>query len=80
MTTDAANATVTRTGALDMQVCVPGDWTDDQIEQFANHENICGTANGWKIRKQGDAALVGKDERVKCQGGAAGNVHIMLDA
>lgn len=71
--------TVTRTGALDMQVCVPGYWTDDQVKDFADKENLCGTQNGWQIRKQGDEALAGADERVKCSG-RMGFVHVMLDA
>ena len=70
---------VTRRGALDMQVCVPKDWSDEQVRYFANSENICGTANGWQIRKQGDVALAGKDERVSCSG-REDFVHIMLDA
>ncbi len=43
---------VTRRGALDMQVCVPSDWTDDQVKQFVEAENPCGTENGWQIRRE----------------------------
>lgn len=70
---------VTRTGALDMQVCVPEDWTNEQIKAFANRENLCGTTNGWQIRKQGDESLAGCDERVPCEG-RKGFIHVMLDA
>lgn len=72
-------AEVTRTGALDMQVCVPIDWTDAQVKEFADHENFCGTAKGWIIRKQGDPALAGAPERQPCAD-RPGCVHIMLDA
>ena len=72
-------AQITRRGALDMQVCVPSDWTDDQVKEFADRENLCGTANGWSIRKEGDPALDGYPERVPC-GTIVGHVHIMLDA
>lgn len=72
------DATVTRNGALDMQVCVPADWTDEQVKQFADNANPCGAERGWHIRRQGDPALAGKDERVKCT--ESSNVHIMLDA
>lgn len=75
-----SEAIVTRRGVLDMQVCVPKEWTDEQAKKFADLENPCGTENGWFIRRQGDAALAGAAERVPCQGGAANNVHIMLDA
>lgn len=72
-------AEVTRRGALDMQVCVPSEWTDDQVKEFADRANLCGTANGWFIRKQGDPGLAGCDERVACKE-RAGHVHVMLDA
>jgi hypothetical protein len=66
-------------GALDMQVCVPENWTDEQVKEFADSENLCGTQNGWQIRKQGDKALNGDNERVKCSDRNE-FVHIMLDA
>ena len=73
------SATVTKRGALDMQVCVPIDWNDQQVTTFANQQNPCGTEHGWHIRKQGDPALRGVNERVRCSDNAA-MVHIMLDA
>lgn len=73
------SAEITRRGALDMQVCVPEDWSDKQVKEFADKENLCGTEYGWHIRKQGDQAIVGCDERVACSQ-RAGHVHIMLDA
>ena len=73
------NGTVTKRGALDMQVCVPADWNDAQIKEFADQENPCGTENGWFIRKEGDKALAGCHERVTCADDA-NRVHIMLDA
>lgn len=74
-----AQAEVTRRGALDMQVCVPTDWTDDQVKAFADSENPCGTESGWFIRKAGDPALAGSPERNPCTS-RAGCVHITLDA
>lgn len=70
---------VTRRGLLDMQVCVPQEWTDEQVKEFADRENICGTENGWVIRKDGDYTLFGDMERVNCDS-RKGFVHIMLDA
>lgn len=72
-------AEVTRRGALDMQVCVPADWGDDAVKAFADQENLCGTADGWAIRKEGDPALNGDPERAACQS-RPGFVHVMLDA
>ena len=63
-----------------MQVCVPADWTDLQILEFAEAENPCGTTNGWFIRREGDERLRGTAERVPCEGGYVGHVHVMLDA
>jgi hypothetical protein len=68
-------------GALDMQVCVPGDWSDEQVKGFADSAVPCGTMNGWGIRREGDRALAGASERVTCASGdRPGFVHIMLDA
>jgi hypothetical protein len=72
-------AQVTKFGALDMQVCVPAEWTDEQVLAFAEQQYPCGTTHGWLIRRQGDEALAGSDERVACAG-IKTNVHIMLDA
>jgi len=70
---------VTRMGALDMQVCVPVVWTDDQVKQFADSNNPCGTEKGWQIRREGDKQLDGIPERNPCQQ-REGFVHVMLDA
>lgn len=72
-------AEVTRTGALDMQVCVSKDWSDEKVKEFADTENPCGTMNGWFIRKEGDKDLNGDHERVVCKS-RPNFVHIMLNA
>lgn len=75
---EQSGATVTRTGALDMQVCVPSEWSDEQVKCFADSKNPCGTENGWFIRK--DAKLLrGDPERNPCAQ-RKGFVHVMLDA
>lgn len=71
---------VTKRGALDMQVCVPAGWSDEEVRAFAERENPCGTANGWAIRREGDKALAGCAERVPCADSQTSRVHIMLDA
>ena len=73
------SAEVTRAGALDMQVCVPSKWTNKQVVDFANRSNLCGTKNGWHVRKNGDRLLNGDPERQPCSG-RVGYVHVMLDA
>jgi hypothetical protein len=57
---------VTRVKVLSMQVCVPKDWNDDQVVNFAEKENPCGTTAGWGIIRQGDERLQGTDARVQC--------------
>lgn len=75
---DDGEPVVTRFGVLDMQVCVPNEWTDQQVIEFANLKNECGITRGWYIRRQDHPALVGMDERTKCSK-REGFVHIMLD-
>ena len=70
---------VTRMGALDCQVCVPTNYTDTEVKSFADSAYMCGTRNGWHIRKEGDKALAGDPERVPCRE-RQGFVHVMLDA
>ncbi len=72
-------AEVTRYGVLDMQVCVPAEWPDEQVVNFASQKYPCGTTTGWFIRRQGDKGLGGDDERVPCAERAE-HVHITLDA
>lgn len=72
-------AEVTKIGALDMQVCVPKDWSDEEVKAFADRENLCGTAHGWSIRRAGSEFLAGAGERVPCAQ-RPDHVHIMLDA
>ncbi len=70
---------VTVRKALHIQVCVPDDWSDEEVISFANTEAICGTENGWFIRREGDKALDGSPERVECEK-KPGYIHIILDA
>lgn len=72
-------AEVTRVGVLDIQVCVPTDWSDEQVVGFAEQENPCGTKNGWSIRKEGSYYLEGDPERAPCQS-RDNHVHITLEA
>lgn len=70
---------ITQFGMLDIQVCVPADYTDTQVKAFADEEYPCGTEAGWLIRKTGDPMLGSAPERAPCLQ-HAGCVHIMLDA
>ena len=66
-------AEVTRIGGLDMQVCVPEDWSDEQVIEFAERENP------WFIRREESEFLAGAPERTPCEQ-RDGHVHITLDA
>lgn len=70
---------VARVGWMDMQVCVPMEWTDAQVVVFAEVANPCGTRSGWSIRREGNPLLGGAGERVLCDD-RMGCVHIVLDA
>jgi len=70
---------VTKRGGLDMQLCVPETWSDEQVVEFANQENLCVTTRGWQIRREGSELLRGDLERVACDI-RVGHVHVMLDA
>lgn len=73
-----ADPIVTSMKLLSIQVCVPKDWSDEQITFFANAQQPCGTRHGWQIRRQGDPLLAGDDERVPCDD-EPDNVHVMID-
>lgn len=66
---------VTKTSGIDMQVCVPKEWSDIEVIMFAQIENPCGTEGGWQIRKEGSEYLAGSAERVVCKD-REGFVHI----
>jgi hypothetical protein len=70
-------AEVTRLGLCDMQICVPSDYTDEQVERFANNHPT-GLDHGWTIRTaENDPAQKGAPTRVQCQN-RADHVHVML--
>lgn len=69
---------IVRTSALSLQVCVPKDWSDQQVREFAEKEYPCGTECGWQIRRDGDSLLGNAKERVTCAADP-NKVHIMLD-
>lgn len=69
---------ITRRALASCQCCVPSGWTDEQVLEFVGRENPTGLDHGWSVRKQGDEALRGADERVPCEM-RLGFVHIMLD-
>ena len=70
--------TVTKYGLVAMQVCVPAEWTDEQVEEFANRDNPSGLAAGWHIRVADSLYQAGAPVRVTCAQNAD-NVHIMLE-
>lgn len=70
---------VIRRGMFDLQVCVPRNWTDDQVLLFAEKDSPCGTKNGWQIRRTGHKDLNGDPERTACAEDAT-RVHVVLDA
>ena len=72
------SASVIRRPLLDLQVCVPDSWTDEQVLAFAEVQSPSGTDGGWKIRRAGDELLRGDPERAACAS-KPGHVHIVLE-
>lgn len=64
---------VTKWSLLNMQVCVPADYTDEQVEEFADKNQPTGLTHGWKITQaaNGDPVRVPCKERPGC-------VHVLL--
>ncbi|SEN61221.1 hypothetical protein [Palleronia pelagia] len=79
MSEQTGAAELTRRGIFDLQVCVPSDWKDDQVVDFAETQFPSGTEDGWQIRREGNHDLRGDPERVQCSKHST-RVHIMLDA
>lgn len=69
---------VTARRLASIQVCVPQDYTDDEVVKFANGRDPTGLDHGWEIRRQGDPSLRGDAERVCCAM-RPGFVHLVLD-
>ena len=63
--------------ALDLQVCVPKEFSDFRVKEFADKTCPAGTENGWKIIRKGDKYLGGAPERVPCDTRPE-NVHVRL--
>lgn len=69
-TSDIA-AEVIKWSLCDIQVCVPAEFTDEQIEAFANDDHPTGIDSKWKMRQTKDPM------RVQCQE-RSGHVHVVL--
>lgn len=72
-----ADATIAREGFLGMQVCVPKEWSDGEVETWVNQERPLNMSGGWTMCKEGDDQLAGDPERVPCHN-CDENVHILL--
>jgi len=77
MVMDKVKPAITVRGLLNTQVCVPEDWNDEQVEEFANKENPTGIRSKWTILKEGHELFEGTPERANCV--KHNNfVHVML--
>ncbi len=63
---DKPRPSIIRTSPLLIQVCVPEEWNNEQIVEFANTKHPAGTSNGWMVVKDGHDLLSGDPERVRC--------------
>lgn len=78
MPNEVHNPEVTKRAVLSCQVCVPSDYSDSRVKEYADLANPAGTQLGWIIRREGDPDLCGMPERQPCAT-REGCVHIMLD-
>lgn len=62
---------VLRVCLLQMQVCVPKEYSDAQVEDFANMESPTGISSIWVIRRE-------VPERADCEE-RCGCVHLVLN-
>lgn len=69
---------VIRVALASIQVCVPAEASDAEVEEFANSQHPTGIDSPWRIRRAGDPALAGAPERNQCAS-REGCVHIVLD-
>lgn len=72
-------ATLLRIGVLGIEVCVPKNWTDEQVLEFVKADKMCVSKTGFEIVREGDKSLKGEPERRQCKIHKK-NVHIMLHA
>jgi hypothetical protein len=72
-----SEAEVLRHSLLNLQVCVPEEWCDDEIVAFAESECPCGTTNGWFVSTE--QLPSGDEPRVACAN-RDGFVHVVLMA
>jgi len=56
---------------LSLQLCIPQDWSNHDIENLAEEKNPCGTTHGWRF----DESL----GRVPCSD-RPGFVHVIVQA
>lgn len=66
---------VLRLGIVDMQVCVPSDWTNDQIVEFANRNGYY--SGNYSLREDAEL-LAGCPIRNPCEKDES-RVHVTLD-
>ena len=62
----SSNPEVVRIGLLDLQVCVPKEFSDADVEAFANAESPTGISSNWSIVGEGDVRRVQCVERPEC--------------
>lgn len=71
-------AQILRQGLFDMQCCVPKDWTDAEVEAFANNELPLGDTLRWEILPEGHPHLDGDPQRNQCAK-HKDTVHVKLE-
>jgi len=67
---------IVRWSLLNLQVCVPEEYTDAEVIEFADHNHRTGLDHGWRIVRA-DEMTDGSPERNPCSQ-RKGCVHVLL--
>jgi len=70
------NAQILRRGVFGISVCIPKDWTDQQVIDFVEADSPCGTADGWQPSARTEENC---NKRIPCED-REGYMHMVLDA
>lgn len=63
---------------VSVQVCVPDNWSNDQVIDFVQRMPVSWEKEAWEVRKDGDVLLCGHPAKTPCKK-KPGYIHMFLD-
>ena len=73
----ATDGVVLRMNLCGLRVCVPREWSNDEITDFANTERPTGIKSCWVVAENGASVLGGDQARIRCADDRE-KVHVVL--